>query len=65
MYNKISEIEIIKRKITIAEESYRCIEEAWISTENVASRIESLLVLARELSEAEEAQKNLRHKTYA
>ena len=65
MYNIISETEIIGRKITNAEDSYRCIEEAWINAKDVSSRIESLLVLARELRAAEETQKNLRHKNYA
>ena len=65
MYNMISETETIERKITYAEESYRRIEEAWSNSKDVTSRIESLLVLARELRAAEEAQKNLRHKNYA
>jgi hypothetical protein len=52
-----SELEIINTKTSDAEEGYRCIEKAWHSTKDVPSRIESLLVLARELREAEESRK--------
>jgi hypothetical protein len=46
-------IEIIKKKITTAEEAYKRISNAWISADEALNRIESLLVLARELREAE------------
>ncbi len=59
MYIK-SELEIINTKTNAAEEGYRCIENAWHSTKEVQSRIESLLVLVRELRTAEENTKNSR-----
>ena len=46
-------LEIIEKQITAAEESYKEISSAWISAEEVNNRIESLLVLARELRGAE------------
>ena len=57
MYIK-SEIHILDKKTSAAEEGYRCIEKAWHSTKDVTSRIDSLLVLARELRMAEEHRKN-------
>ena len=42
-------LEAINEKITDAEESYKQIQNAWLSAEEVNNRIESLLVLAREL----------------
>ena len=65
MYNIIVETKTTNRKTPNAAESYRRIEEAWGIANGVSSRIESLLVLARELKSAEETQKNLRHKSYA
>jgi hypothetical protein len=46
-------LEIIEKKITSAEEAYKKISNAWLSAEEVRDRIESLLVLARELRAAE------------
>ena len=46
-------LEAINKKINAAEESYKEINNAWISAEEVHNRIESLLVLARELRAAE------------
>jgi len=47
-------LEEINEKITAAEESYREISNAWLTAEEVNDRIESLLVLAKELRGAEE-----------
>lgn len=46
-------LEAINEKITDAEESYKQIKNAWLSAEEVNNRIESLLVLARELRSVE------------
>lgn len=46
-------LEAINDKITAAEESYNQIKNAWLSAEEVNNRIESLLVLAKELRGAE------------
>ena len=53
-----TELEILNTKISAAEEGYRCIEKAWCSTKDVSSRIDSLLVLARELRSIEEKTKS-------
>lgn len=55
-----SELQILNTKISAAEEGYRCIENAWLSAEEISSRIESLLVLAGELRAAEESRKKSR-----
>ncbi len=55
-----SELQILNTKISAAEEGYRCIENAWLSAEEISSRIESLLVLAGELCAAEESRKKSR-----
>ena len=51
MKDKLKEIE---NKITSAEESYNLINGAGISAGDVKNRIESLLVIARELRAIEE-----------
>ena len=47
------EIEKIEKKITAAEESYKRINGAWLSASEIKGRIDSLLILARELKAAE------------
>jgi hypothetical protein len=46
-------LESIEKRITAAEKSYAQISSAWLSAEEVSNRIESLLVLAKELRAAE------------
>ena len=46
-------LETIEKRITAAEESYKEICGAWLNAEEVKNRIESLLILARELRSAE------------
>ena len=47
-------IQDIEKRITSAEESYRNIIGAWDVANEINSRIDSLLVLARELRRAED-----------
>ena len=47
-------IQDIEKRITSAEESYRNIIGAWDVANDINSRIDSLLVLARELRRAED-----------
>jgi len=46
----------INRKISKAEESYKKISFAWLSTKEIGTRIDSLLALARELRSIENQQ---------
>lgn len=46
-------IESIEKKICEAERSYEIITHAWLSAKEVKNRIESLLILARELKKLE------------
>ena len=46
-------IDTVNKKISVAEESYRNINGAWISCREIKSRIDSLIILAKELKAIE------------
>ena len=49
----IENLKSLEKKIGEAERSYEIITHAWLSAKEVKNRIESLLILARELKELE------------
>lgn len=52
------ELDIIKKNATVAKQSYKRIDNAWLCTKDVGSRIDSLLILAEELKRTEQTYLN-------